>query len=62
MKMASVKNPMPSMAKATPNTAPHRDIHVGHRMPNSNERMVPDTAPTANRTPTAFDHRRANAS
>ena len=62
MNTASVKKPMPSMAKATPNTAPHCDIHAGHRIPNSKLKMVPETAPTANRTPTALDQRRAMTS
>jgi hypothetical protein len=36
-------------------------MRPGHSRPISKLRMVPDTAPTANSTPIALDHRRASA-
>jgi hypothetical protein len=50
---------MPSMANGRPHTSPNVRIIPGQRMPSSNDRMVPDTAPTANSTPSVCDHRRA---
>ncbi len=60
MKIASRKNANPSIAKGRPITSPKRPIHRGHRMPNSNDRIVPDTAPTAKSTPMTFAQRRAS--
>ena len=60
MKIASRKNAKPSIANGRPITSPKRPIQRGHRIPNSNDRIVPDTAPTANSTPIAFAHRRAS--
>ena len=37
-------------------------VNPGHSSPSSNEMIVPDTAPTANRMANAFDQRRARAS
>ena len=37
-------------------------VNPGHSSPNSNEMIVPDTAPTANRIANALDQRRARAS
>src|SRR6266508_2811959 len=59
MKIASRKKKIPSIAKAIPKASPKRSIIPGHSSPNSKERTVPLTAPTANRTATAFDQRRA---
>src|SRR5256886_5333239 len=59
MKMASRKKAMPSIAKPRPSAAPKRPINRGQRMPNSKERMVPVTAPTANWTAITTDQRRA---
>ncbi len=60
MKIASRKKAHPSMPKPIPKTSPKRPIMRGHRIPNSNERMVPVTAPTANCTAITTDHRRAS--
>src|SRR5438094_1969209 len=59
MKIASMKKARPSIAKPRPNAEPKRPIIRGHRMPNSKERMVPATAPTANCTAITTDQRRA---
>ena len=59
MKIASMKKARPSIAKPRPNAAPKRPIMRGHKMPNSKERIVPVTAPTANCTAMTTDHRRA---
>ena len=59
MKIASMKKASPSIAKPRPNAAPKRPIMRGHKMPNSKERIVPVTAPTANCTAMTTDHRRA---
>ena len=59
MKIASRKK-IPSIANAIPKASPNRSIIPGQSRPNSNERTVPLTAPTANRTATAFDQRRAS--
>ena len=36
-------------------------MNSGHRIPSSNERIVPDTTPTANTATIALDHRLARA-
>ncbi len=36
-------------------------MNSGQSIPSSNERMVPDTTPTANSTSIAFDQRRASS-
>ena len=53
---------MPSIANNTPNTSPKRPVNAGQSSPNSKERTVPVTAPTANVTATAFDQRCASLS
>ena len=60
MKIASMKNAIPSMANGRPMTAPNRPIKPGHRIPISKDRMVPDTAPMAKVTPRPFAHRWAS--
>jgi hypothetical protein len=59
IKMASMKNENPSNAKPRPNTFPKSCIHTGHSRPNSNERIVPVTTPTANSASMIRDQRRA---
>src|SRR6478672_613543 len=59
MKIASRKKKIPSIAKPTPKASPNRPVNLGHRSPNSKERTVPLTAPTATKTATAFDQLRA---
>src|SRR4051794_35890785 len=61
-KIASRKKQIPSTAKSTPKTSPNRPVNAGHSSPNSNDRTVPVTAPTANVTATTFDQRRASRS
>ena len=61
MKIASVKNAKPSIANASPNTDPNVAMKFGQRSPSSNDRIVPVTTPTANRTTSAFDQRRARS-
>ncbi len=60
MKIASRKKKIPSIANNTPNTWPNRPVNAGHNSPNSNDSTVPVTAPTANVTATALDHRCAS--
>src|SRR5512132_33168 len=62
MKIASRKKKIPSIAKPTPKASPKRPVNRGHSRPNSKERTVPVTAPTAKRTATAFDQLRASRS
>ena len=62
MKIASVKKKIPSKANGTPKASPHCPMNRGHSNPNSNERTVPVTAPTANVTAMNFDQRWANCS
>src|SRR6266545_4520405 len=62
MKIASRKKKIPSIAKAIPKASPKGSIIPGHSSPNSKERTVPLTAPTANSTATALDQRRARRS
>jgi hypothetical protein len=59
MKIASRKKKIPSIAKPTPKASPKRPVNLGHSSPNSKERTVPLTAPTAINTATAFDQLRA---
>ena len=59
MKIAARKKAQPSIAKPSPNAEPKRPIMPGQRMPNSKERIVPVTAPTANCTAITTDQRRA---
>ena len=61
MKTASVKKKIPSKAKGTPKAAPHCPMNLGHSSPNSKERTVPVTAPTANVTAMYFDQRWASS-
>ena len=56
MKIASVKNAMPSSANGRPITSPYVDISPGHSRPISKLRIVPETAPTANSTAATFAH------
>src|SRR3954471_7318498 len=58
MKIASVKNAKPSIPNASPNTDPNVAMKFGQSSPSSNDRIVPVTTPTANRTTSAFDQRR----
>ena len=60
MKMASTKNEKPSRANPSPKTSPKVAMNSGQRIPNSKERIVPDTTPTANSTSIAFDQRLAS--
>jgi hypothetical protein len=59
--MASKKKAKPSNEKGRPMMLPAMRVKPGHSSPSSNEMIVPDTAPTANRTANAFDHRLASA-
>ena len=61
MKMASTKNEIPSRAKAIPKTSPKVAMNCGHSSPNSNQRIVPVTTPTAKMTSATFDQRLASA-
>ena len=61
MKIASVKKKIPSKANGTPNAAPHWPMNFGHSSPNSKERTVPVTAPTAKVTAMYFDQRWASS-
>jgi hypothetical protein len=53
-KIASRKNANPSRVNGKPYTSPNVSISPGHSIPISNDRIVPETAPTAKRTPMAF--------
>ena len=61
MKTASVKKKIPSKANGTPKAAPHCPMNFGHSRPNSKDRTVPVTAPTAKVTAMYFDHRWASS-
>src|SRR4051812_45258954 len=61
MKIASMKNEMPSSPKPTPNTSPNVAMKFGHSRPNSKDRIVPVTTPTAKIVIATFDHRFASA-
>ena len=56
MKIASRKKAMPSSANGRPITSPNSDIMPGHSRPISKLSIVPDTAPTANRTAETLAH------
>ena len=55
-----MKNAIPSSENGSPITSPYMPISPGHSRPISNDRIVPETAPTANRTPIALAQRRAS--
>jgi hypothetical protein len=57
MKMASMKKEKPSIANPSPKTLPKVAVRFGQRSPNSKERMVPVTTPTAKRIIITFDQR-----
>jgi hypothetical protein len=59
IKMASTKKEKPSSANPSPNTFPKSCIQTGHSRPNSNDRIVPVTTPTANSDSMIRDQRRA---
>ena len=61
MKIASTKNEIPSSANAIPKTSPYVAMNSGHSSPNSNDRIVPVTTPTANSVSATFDQRFASA-
>ena len=61
MKTASVKKKIPSKANGTPNAAPHWPMNFGQSRPNSKDRTVPVTAPTAKVTAMYFDQRWASS-
>ncbi len=48
MKIASMKNEKPSMAKPRPKTPPKVAVKFGHSSPISKLRIVPVITPTAN--------------
>ncbi len=52
---------MPSTANGIPYAAPNCPMSPGQRSPSSNERTVPDTAPTAKVTATMLDQWRAKS-
>jgi len=56
-----MKKANPSAVKGRPKIAPEKAMKRGQRRPSSNERTVPETAPTANRMPKALDQRRASS-
>ena len=60
--MASAKKKRPSKAKGMPNASPHLPMNWGQSRPNSKERTVPVTAPTAKVTAMYFDQRWASRS
>ena len=60
-KIASTKNANASRANGRPITEPQRPISPGQKSPSAKDRTVPETAPTANRIPSAFAHRLASA-
>jgi hypothetical protein len=57
-----VKKDRPSKPNGSPNTSPNLPIKPGHNKPISKLSTVPDTAPIANNTADAFDHRFASRS
>ena len=61
MKIASTKNEIPSSANAIPKTSPKVAMNCGHSSPNSNDKIVPVTTPTAKRISATFDQRLASA-
>jgi len=62
MKIASRKKNTPSAANGMPKAAPYLPMKLGQSRPNSKERTVPLTAPTANVTAMYFDQRSASIS
>ena len=60
MKIASMKNEKPSIAKPSPNTPPKVPVKAGHSSPSSKLRIVPVTTPAANSAARIRDHRRAS--
>ena len=61
MKIASMKNAKPSSENGRPMMPPASFMNSGHSKPNSNERIVPETAPTANKIAIPLAQARANA-
>jgi hypothetical protein len=59
MKIASVKNEKPSIAKPSPKTEPNVAVKFGHSRPISKLRIVPVITPTANSAAITFVQRRA---
>ena len=59
MKIASMKNEKPSIAKPRPNTAPNFAVNAGQSSPISKLRIVPVTTPTANSAAISRVQRRA---
>jgi len=49
MKIASMKNAKPSSENGKPMMPPAYFMNCGHSKPNSKDRIVPETAPTANK-------------
>ena len=60
MKIASMKNENPSIAKPSPNTLPNVAVKFGHSSPISKLRIVPVITPTANSARTIRLQRRAS--
>jgi hypothetical protein len=60
MKIASMKNEKPSIAKPTPNTLPNVPVKFGHSSPISKLKTVPVITPTPNSVAITFVQRRAN--
>jgi hypothetical protein len=58
---AVTRHAMPSIANGRPMSWPQRDIRPDHSTPISIDKMVPDTAPTANSRPSALAQRRASS-
>src|SRR5687767_6952165 len=54
--MASTKNAVPSHEKGIPMMGPACFMNSGKSNPSSNDKTVPDTAPTAKNMATPFDH------
>src|SRR5690554_5356777 len=52
--IASTKNAVPSHEKGNPNIGPACSINVGHSIPSSKLKTVPETAPTAKNIATPF--------
>jgi len=59
--MASVKNANPSRENGIPMIGPAYSMKRGQRRPNSNDRTVPETAPTAKRIAVPRAHRLASS-
>ncbi|MNE30291.1 hypothetical protein D3C80_1237970 [compost metagenome] len=54
--MASMKNAVPSNEKGIPKIGPACFMNSGHNNPNSNESMVPETAPVTKKIATPLLH------